>query len=206
MKIPQYTPAKKEFIIDSAELNAAIAAEWNNAYKFSSSAMPLTALAFTAIDRIEPQKAAIIEALLVYADTDTLCYRAPEEELKTLQNAKWNIILSWASLRLGSKWQVVEGIMPLDQPENIHKALREYFEKQSSFALAAICVLAGGFSSLILAIAVCEKHLSAADAFNLSRLEEEYNIAKWGSDEEVKTRTERLRKEMLSAGEFLNLL
>ena len=34
--------------------------------------MPLTALAYTAIDRIAGQPSAIVDALLVYIDTDTL--------------------------------------------------------------------------------------------------------------------------------------
>ncbi len=203
---PSLTPAKKEFFLPTEVLESAIAGEWAAHEKFSPSNMPLTSLAYTAIDRIEPQKDAIIEALLVYADTDTLCYRAPEEELKARQNAQWDVVVGWSSLLLGVKWQVVEGIMPLDQPAKLHEALRTYLARKNAFELAAFSILAGGFSSLILAQAVAEKHLTAAEAFALSRLEEEYSAEKWGRDAEASSRVHRLMAETLAAGQFLKLL
>jgi len=206
MSTPTHTPAKKPFAIPAPALAAAIEKEWDGQEKFSSAKMPLTALAFTAIDRIAPQQGAIIEALLIYADTDTLCYRAPEEELQARQKAGWDVVLGWSSLLLGTKWSVVEGIMPLDQPEKLHSALKAYLEKKDTFELAAFSVLASGFSSLVLAQAVVEKHLSAAEAYKLSRLEEDYSMEKWGRDEEANSKAERLKAEMLSVGVFLNLL
>lgn len=204
--IPSQTPAKHPFTLPSSALQKAIEEEWAGQQKYLSAKMPLTSLAFTAIDRIAPQQAAIVEALLVYADTDTLCYLAPEEDLKKRQQEKWDIVLGWASLLLGSKWQVAEGIMPLDQPAAIHAALTKYLAQKNEWELAAFSVLASGFSSLVLAMAVVEKHLSANDAFNLSRLEEDYSVEKWGGDTEASAKTERLKAEMLAAGRFLKLL
>lgn len=206
MAIPTHTPAKKEFTLPSDALKKAIEQEWLGQAKFMSAKMPLTSLAFTTIDRIAPQREAIIEALLVYADTDTLCYRAPEEELAARQKAQWDIVLGWSSLLLGAKWSVVEGIMPLDQPEKIHTALRGYLEKKTDEELAAFSVLAGGFSSLVLAMAVVEKHISVGDAYELSRLEENYSAEKWGRDQEASERALRIKEEMLAAGRFLKLL
>ena len=206
MTIPTHTPAKKEFILPFDALRKATLKEWEGQAKFVASKMPLTSLAFTAIDRIAPQMEGIIEALLVYADTDTLCYRAPEEDLAARQKAGWDIVLGWSSLLLGTKWSVVEGIMPLDQPEKIHAALRAYLQKKDAFVLAAFSVLAGGYSSLVLAMAVVEKHLSADAAYELSRLEENYSAEKWGKDEDASERALRIKEEMLAAGRFLNLL
>ncbi|MDX2073151.1 MAG: ATP12 family protein [Alphaproteobacteria bacterium] len=206
MTFPTHTPAKKEFTLPTEALRQAIEKEWNGQEKYVSAKMPLTSLAYTAIDRIAPQAEAIIEALLVYADTDTLCYRAPEEELAARQKAGWDVVLGWSSLLLGVKWQVVEGIMPLDQPPELHAALRAYLAKQDAFGLAAFSVLAGGFSSLVLAKAVVENHLTAAEAYELSRLEENYSAEKWGRDTEASERSARLKDEMLAAGRFLKLL
>ncbi len=206
MTTPTHTPAKKPFELPAEALQKAIEKEWEGQPKFISAKMPLTSLAFTAIDRIAPQMEGIIEALLVYADTDTLCYRAPEEELAARQKAEWDVVLGWPSLLLGTKWSVVEGIMPLDQPEKIHTALRAYLQKKDAFVLAAFSVLAGGYSSLVLAMAVVEKHLSADAAYELSRLEENYSAEKWGRDEEASDRALRIKEEMLAAGRFLNLL
>lgn len=206
MPIPIQTPAKKPFALPTPALNAAIEKEWAGDAKFSSSKMPLTALAFTAIDRIEPQMDAIVEALLVYADTDTLCYRAPEEELGARQKAKWDVVVGWSSLLLGTRWSVVDGIMPLDQPPAIHAALKTYLAQKNAWELTAFSVLASGYSSLILAQAVVEKHLTAAEAFALSRLEEDYSAEKWGADPEASSKAAKLKEEMLNAGHFLKLI
>jgi len=206
MTIPAQTPAKKPFLLPCNALTAAIEKEWQGQKAFASKKMPLTSIAFTAIDRIKPQMDAIIEALLVYADTDTLCYRAPETELKDRQKEKWDVVLGWCSLLLGTKWQVAEGIMPLDQPPALHIALRAYLEKKDAWTLAAFSVLAAGFSSLVLAMAVVEKHLSGAKAFALSRLEEDFSIERWGTDSESEAKAARLKQEMLDAAQFLKLL
>jgi len=206
MTLPTQTPAKKPFILPTQALTEAIENEWQPGAKFTPTKMPLTALAYTTIDRIEPQMELVIEAMLIYADTDTLCYRAPEEDLKQRQQDKWDVVLGWSSLMLGTKWQVAEGIMPLDQPEALHKALRAYLEKKNAWELAAFSVLAAGFSSLVLAKAVLEKHVSGAAAFELSRLEENYSIEKWGQDPEAASKAAKLRQEMLDAAQFLKLL
>lgn len=221
MTVPTHTPAKHPFTLPSAALTQAIEKEWQQCHpalvagsakkmpqqvRHDKDSMPLTALAYTAIDRIAPQKDAIVEALLVYADTDTLCYRAPEEELKARQHAKWDVVLGWSSLMLGVKWQVVEGIMPLDQPPELHKALKTYLSKLDAWQLAAFSVLASGYSSLVLAKAVVEKHLSAGEAYELSRLEEDYSCEKWGRDAEADSKAARLKAEVLAAGQFLKLL
>ena len=206
MPMPTHTPAKNPFALPTKALAAAVGREWGAGAKFTPGKMPLSSLAYTAIDRIAPQMEAIIEALLVYADTDTLCYRAPETELAARQKEHWDVVVGWSSLLLGARWSVVDGIMPLDQPEKLHIALRSYLQKKDAFELAAFSLLASGFSSLILAQAVAEKHLSAAEAFVLSRLEEDYSAEKWGEDSEVKSKAARLKEEMLAAGNFLALL
>lgn len=206
MTLPAQTPAKNPFELPNDALKSAIEKEWQGQQKFSPGKMPLTSLAFTTIDRIALAMDVMVEAMLVYADTDTICYRAPENELKERQKAQWDVVLAWCSLLLGTKWQVVEGIMPMDQPPAVHAALRSYLQKKDAWTMAAFSLLASGFSSLILAMAVVEKHLSAAEAFDLSRLEENYSTEKWGSDEEAASKAARLKAEILDAAQFLKLL
>ena len=51
---PPLTPAKNPFTLPTKTLEAAIEGEWDGQKKFVSAKMPLTALAYTAIDRIAP--------------------------------------------------------------------------------------------------------------------------------------------------------
>jgi chaperone required for assembly of F1-ATPase len=200
------TPTKKPFSVPTRALADAIDEEWKPGKKFAPSAMPLTALAYTGIDRIAGQEAAIIEALMVYVDTDTLSYRSSSEDLMKRQKEDWVPVLNWASKTFGSLWQTVDGIEPAVQTPEMHAALQAYFESLSVMQLAALCVLASSYSSIVLAAAVLKKHLSAGDAYMLSRLEEEVQAARWGRDFEADQKTGRVKAEIEAAGRFLRLL
>jgi len=205
---PMQTPGKLPFAVPTQALADAITAEWKEAKgKFSTTKMPLTALAYTAIDRIGNQKEMIVEVLMAYIDTDTLSYRATgSENLAKVQDEQWTPILAWAKKSLGVTWEVTSGVMPLDQPEALHKALSKRLSTLSSMQLSACCLLASGFSSLVLMLAVLEKHISAEKAFHLSRLEEESQAEVWGRDPEADARAERLKAEILATAQFLGLL
>ena len=67
-------------------------------------------------------------------------------------------------------------------------------------------MLASSLSSLVLMLAVVEGHIDAAEAFRLSRLEEEFQAQQWGHDMEAQTRALRLKGEILDTAHFLGLL
>lgn len=201
------TPEKHPLLLPTRALAEAIAQEWRQHGKFSMAKMPLTGTAYTALDRIDSQKELIIEALMTYVDTDTLAYRSTGSDTLALQQKKqWDPVLGWAGGRLGATWNVTAGLMPIDQPEALHASLRSYLGGLDSMRLSAMCLLAGGFSSLALAVAVLEKHVEAAEAFRLSRLEEESQAQAWGRDAEADKRAERLKGEIISSAHFLDLL
>lgn len=201
------TPGKHPLTVPSQALANAIEAEWKGAKKFNPDKMPLTALAYTAVDRIEGQEPNIIEALMVYIDTDTLCYRSSgSEKLAGLQKKHWDPVLAWAKDTLGVTWKTTDGVMPLEQPKKLHQAIEKRLKKMQSMQLAPFCLLASGFSSLLLALAVFEKELDVDDAFRLSRLEEDTQAENWGQDAEAAQRARRLHAEIVDASRFLGLL
>jgi len=207
MTIPTHTPAKKSFIIPYITLAEAVAAEWSSGKKYTPVNMPLTALVYTALDKIAGKKADIVEVLMVYVDSDTLTYRASSsEKLAQEQEEKWGAVLKWAGARFDVAWAVTSGVMPVEQSEHLHKTIARYLASLSDFQLSAFCVLSSLFSSLVLAIAVCEEYISAENAFALSRLEEEFTAEQWGRDEEADKRAENMKIEVLYAERFLRLL
>lgn len=207
MTTPALTPAKKTFALPTAALTDAIAAEWQGKKQFNAGKMPLTALAYTAIDRVEAQPENALDILLAYVDTDTLCYRSSSSDaLKKLQHEQWDPVLVWAGGKFNAIWQTTSGVMPLEQPEALHAAIRNYLSSQDSMRLTACTVLASLYSSLVLAIAVMEKRLNADGAFELSRLEEEYQNEQWGVDPMAAQRVERFKEEVAQASRFLRLL
>ncbi len=207
MTLPTHTPAKNSFTFPNSILAEKVSLEWQAGKKYSPSSMPLTALAYTAIDKIADRKNEIIEVLMVYVDSDTLTYRATgSEALAKLQEEKWGEVLQWAGARFDVAWQVTSGVMPVEQSPVLHKAIERYLQTLDEWKLAAFCVLSSGFSSIVLAIAVCEEYLSAGDAFIISRLEEEAQAEQWGRDDEAEMRAANMKKEIIDAERFLHLL
>jgi len=207
MTMPTVTPGKRPFVLPTKALTDAIAEEWQTGKKFSPSIMPLTSLVYTAIDRIESQRDAIIEALMVYVDTDTLSYRSnSSEKMVERQKKDWVPLHQWAAKEFGAIWQTVDGIDPAIQTPEMHTAIQTYLESLSNMQLSAFCVLASSYSSLLLAVAVLKKRLNAEAAFDLSRLEEEVQAEEWGRVDEAEQRVSRVKAEIQAISRFLRLL
>lgn len=202
------TPGKHPFVLPAQALAKAICTEWQANPKFTPASHPLTSLAYTAIDRIAGQEEAIIEALLVFVDTDTLSYRDTGENklLADRQKKEWDPVLDWVGAVVGAQFQVTQGIMPIDQPPEVQAGFRKVFEKLDVMRLAAASVLASCCSSMILALAVVKGHVDGEKAFLLSRLEEDTQAEAWGRDPEAESRAQRLKNEILAATHFLRLL
>lgn len=203
---PLLTPSKQPLTVPAQALADAIIAEWKTHKKFGAAHMPLTALAYTAIDQIAGRESETIEALLIYIDTDTLCYRTESKLLHKRQQEEWDPVLEWAKEKFGAAWQTTTGILPLEQSPVLHKSISTYLHTLDAMQLAACSVLSSLFSSLVLALAVTEGHLGAEKAFQLSRLEEEAQAEQWGRDEAAQSRQKRMATEVVAAEHFLRLL
>jgi chaperone required for assembly of F1-ATPase len=200
------TPGKHPLAVSSKALADAIQAEWQGQQKFISQKMPLTSLAYTAIDKVAGQEGNIIEVMLAYIDTDTLCYRASSPPVLARQQKEWDPVVAWASKEFGATWHVTTGIMPLEQPETLVASVKKYLASLDAATLSTGMVIASIYSSLILALAVLKKHSNAEDAFTLSRMEEDTQAEQWGRDPEAEKRAEHMKAEISSAGRFLRLL
>lgn len=207
MTRPTHTPAKKPFTLPTKALEKAIDTEWEKAEKFNPKTMPFTSLAFTAIDRITGQEAAVVESLLVYIDTDAICYRSMDSAvLEARQKEQWDPIITWIRQRFDVSIAVTSGVMPLEQPEALSKMFGNYLKAVDVFRLTAAALLAGYYNSVCLAIAALDGHVGVSEAFTLSQLEETYQIEQWGRDEEAQKRTEQMAEEVAGIARFLKLL
>jgi chaperone required for assembly of F1-ATPase len=75
----------------------------------------------------------------------------------------------------------------------------------SQFQLAALHDLVALSGSLILALAVTRGRLRAEEAWDLSRIDESWQIAEWGEDEEAAEITALKRADFMRADRFLGL-
>jgi chaperone required for assembly of F1-ATPase len=202
------TPIRLPLTVPTAALAEAIAHEWNaQEARIVPATMPLTALANAAIDRIAPEREAFARRLAAYGAHDLLCYRASEPLSLSVRLAKaWQPILDWLEAHHGARLALAEGIVHVDQPPEALKSLEAAALSLDPFRLAALHVLTTSFGSLGLGLAVLGGRLGAKEAFAISRIDEEFQIERWGHDEEADIRAARIQDEAETGGRFLALL
>lgn len=184
---PLRTPAKRDLIVPSAALAAAIAAEWDAVGdRIAPELMPFTRAANTAIDRVADAREAVIDGIAAYGGSDLLCYRAEEpEQLRRRQNAAWDPWLDWAATALGAPLAAVGGVMHRPQPPASLAALRREVARHDALELTALHDLVTLSGSLVLGLAVSRGAIDAASAWGLSRLDELWQAELWGADDEA---------------------
>ena len=207
---PVRLPGGAPLLVQSPALAAAIAAEWAAAGgakggEMTPADIPLTRLAGTAQERIAPDPAPMVEGLAQYAESDLLCYRAEDRRLAAIQAAEWQPLLDWAALAHDAPLRVTTGLMPVPQDPAALTALRRAVAAQDPIALTALGVLVPGFGSLVLALAVVQGRLEAAEAHRLSILDESYQEDFWGTEAETAARRARIAAEVAQAARLLAL-
>ncbi|KQB96013.1 ATPase [Loktanella sp. 1ANDIMAR09] len=184
---PVRTPAKAPLAVPTHAMADAIAKEWDAQEKvIDPRTMPVTRGANAAIDKVRTQREEVIAMLAEYGDSDLLCYRAAGPEgLIQKQADAWDPMLDWAADALGVRLAVGEGVMHVAQnPEALGK-LRDELAAFDEFALAAVHDLISLSGSLILALGVTREAIAVEKAWLLSRVDEHWQIAQWGEDEEA---------------------
>ena len=204
---PVRTPLKAPLVVPTLALAQAIAAEWQaQTGKVNPETMPFTRTANSAIDKVAPQRDAVAAMLAEYGGSDLLCYRAEgPDDLTLRQAAAWDPVLHWAKDALGAPLIATVGVMHVDQPADSLLRLRDAVDALDPFRLSAFHDLVAISGSLVLALAVTRHSLTAEAAWDLSRIDENWQIALWGEDEEA-TKTAALKRgAFLQADRFYGL-
>ncbi|HEY1796897.1 MAG TPA: ATP12 family protein [Stellaceae bacterium] len=202
------TPGRRELLLPTSQLAAAIAAEWDaQVDEVRPAQMPLTRLAATAIDRTADQRDQTIAQTADYAGTDLVCYRADHPPvLAERQHAAWQPLLDWAAERYASRLEATAGIVPKRQSPSTLARFTETVATYDNFRLTGLHTATAACGSLIIALALAEGRLDAAEAFALSQLDETFQIEAWGEDAEAKQRREALAADIQATARFLGLL
>ena len=202
------TPGGAPLRLPTAALAEAIAEEWRvQGTHVLPHTMPLMQLAATALDRIPPQREAVIDALLDFAATDLLCYRAPEpRDLAERQNRHWQPLLDWAMTQFDAPLRVTHGVMPVPQSEEALVALRRAIAAHETWRLTALQSATVVTGSLILGLALVNGRLDAETVFVVSQLDESHQIELWGEDAEAEERRHHLRHDINAVGRMIYLL
>lgn len=205
---PVKTPKRSLLSLPNLAFAEAVAEEWRGqGDKLDTQTMPLTRLAFAAIDVTTPERDHVAGQVLEYAKHDLLCYRAEQPpELAARQAAVWDPLLDWAAETYGARLEVGFGIRHVPQSREAIAELEAAIARFDSFALAALHTATTITGSLILALALAEEEVNADEAFAAATLDETFQAERWGSDAEAERRRNHLRAELVAAERFLRLL
>lgn len=202
------SPKRNALVVPSQNLAQAVAVEWEAQKEMiDQAAMPLTRLSYGAIDRDNSQFEDLIEEIVTYAGSDLLCYRAEAPmELAERQSEIWQPLLDWAARELGVHLEPTVGVVATGQSEQAFAGLRQHLKKLTKFELAGLhpCVPLTG--STIIGLGLLAGHLSAAEAFEASFLDELWQESQWGKDEEATIRREGLAREIEAIDRFMRAL
>ncbi len=205
---PVRTPAGAFLRLPAPALARAIAGEWQDqADEIRPLTMPLTRLAATALDRVGPARAAVIEELVGIGLSDLVCYRAWEPgELVARQQRCWQPLVDWIAAAHDVRLTLTAGVMPVAQPTAAAAALERAFAALSDLELTAVADLVQATGSAVIGLAVAAGRLDAKSALLAAELDACYQVERWGDDVEATARRDRLAAELADAARFLNFL
>lgn len=205
---PVRTPARVPLNVPTLALAQEIAAEWDaQEDKIDPGTMPLTRAANAAIDKVALQHSEVAELLLAYGDSDLLCYRADGPDgLISRQNAAWDPLLDWANDVLGVQLQSHTGVIHVPQNPDSISRLSKQVHALSDFELAAFHDLVSLSGSLVIAFAILHGFRPGEELWEISRIDENWQIEQWGEDEEAQVLEKVKRQSFVNAEKFYTLL
>lgn len=194
-------------MLPTLPLADAVAAEWQAVVEeIEPSTMPLTGLANAAIDIVAPDREAFAQSLALYAESDLTCYRAEgPQPLVARQVTAWEPVLKAMETRHKLLFRRTAGVMHVAQPAETAARVTALLSARGAFELAPMQPLVTLSGSIILALAVLERGLTADAAFEASVVDERWQAENWGMDREAEEGLARRGAEFASAARFLAL-
>jgi chaperone required for assembly of F1-ATPase len=200
------TPAGRLVILPTRQLAEAVAQEWVRPDLLAIDDMPLTRLANGAIDGVMERSAEVVDAIVQYAASDLICYRAPyPPELAEKQAAAWDPILDWFAHRFLMNFRIASGIGFVEQPAATLDALRTMLADFGPIRLAALQAMTTLTGSALLTLAHVEGRLALDDCWRAAHIDEDWQMSHWGEDHEAALRRERRFADMAAASRFFRL-
>jgi chaperone required for assembly of F1-ATPase len=204
---PIRTPSGRQVVAPTAEIAAAIAAEWNAQQEtINPLTMPLTRLANSVIDAVVDRVDAVTEDVAKYFQSDLLFYRAGHPEaLVAREAAHWDPLLFWAADALGAHFILAEGIVHVRQPNSAIDAARAALPGDP-WSIAALHVITTLTGSALLALALMHGVIDQDQVWAAAHVDEDWNIEKWGVDDEVAARRAARLVDFRAAASVLKAL
>ncbi len=204
-RVPLRSPFRKDLKLVNEVLARAVALEWaDQGDDIDTSVLRLTTLAGRATDLFVEDRARIEAALAAYIETDLVCYRAEQPPaLVRLQCAEWDPLLAWAKKRYSCVPSVTTGILPTVPDAKVSQRYNAVVADLTADQLVVSQEITAITGSLILALAVLEGEIDCERAWYAGNIDEDYNISRWGEDEEAADRRARQRADLDAVAFYL---
>lgn len=196
------TPAQALIVLPTENAALLVAAEFSAQTDVVNLAtMPAYRLVNTVIDGVSADPQAVIEDIMRFASSDMTCYRADAPDaLVVSQSSAWDPVLDWAQERLGARFTLSEGVMHVEQPRESIAAIGHHLRQDADpFRLASLHVMTSISGSALIALALEAGTLSFDQAWAAAHVDEDWNIAQWGEDQEAAARRAFRKRDMEAA-------
>jgi chaperone required for assembly of F1-ATPase len=199
------TPSGKPLHLPTRALAELIAAEWDaQGERITPASMPVTQLAFAAIDWTAQSRPQLIDYVAKYAETDLVCHRAESPPpLVARQAETWDALVQWAGETCTLRLPVVAGVIAAPPDEASLARLRDIAADLDDFRLTALAQAAGLSGSAVVALALLRGRLDGEAAFAAAALDELWSLENWGEDAEARARLDRQRAEWRALQRFV---
>jgi len=186
---PIRTPSGRQVVVPVRAIADAIVAEWQAQKEFIDPlTMPMTRFANSVVDAVVDRVEAVTSDIAKYFQSDLLFYRAGHPAaLVAREAAHWDPLLFWAADTLGAHFILAEGIVHVRQPDSAIAAARAALPTDP-WSVAALHVVTTLTGSALLALALERGVLDQDRVWAAAHVDEDWNIEKWGADEEVAAR------------------
>ncbi|KAF0695594.1 Aste57867_13634 [Aphanomyces stellatus] len=177
------TPSRSLLQLPTKALASVVAMEWDAQREtIQPTTMPMMTLASTSLDHWDTEF--IMEELMKYLQTDTICFPVEsqhQEKLASRQEKKWAPLRKWFEKEFGGELDVNHGtISRLEHDVAAVNRVRALLDSLDPFELMAFRLIVRECKSMVVALALMKRHITAKEAIELGRLEEEFQIERWG--------------------------
>lgn len=205
---PLKTPFKNLLTLPTEKLAKAVASEWNALGELiNPDHLPLTKTANSAIEKTAPNMPHVVAEMVRFGETDLLCYQQNDPQgLQKLQELHWNPIILWAENLWNVEYKVTYGISHVAQDVKILAQYEADINALTAHQLSALYLLTTSCGSLLIALAYQANILTKDGVIKAAFVDEDWQVSKWGEDEEAQQIREFKLAEIDSFCTYLDLL
>jgi chaperone required for assembly of F1-ATPase len=202
---PLITPAGNICNVPTAALAGIVAAEWQAQEKtLKPSSMPFTQMVFTALDRIATHRAAVIDDVARYLETELVCHYSDRNAVSALQRQRWQPLHDWLQRRFNITLPITTALAPITSIDIAWAAT--HVATYDDFRLCALQVAVHTAGSFAIGLALVEGAVDAIAATSAAEVEADAQAAEWGADADTQTRRDAVQNELVLVENFIKLL